>query len=92
MIKGKQCETCNGSGQVDVQNYEDGFHPPIMPCYKCGGMGNIAPQPENIQEVAVMLAEALDLATRAKISYRNKLSLYKKWRMGACRNEAGHRL
>ncbi len=94
MIKGKKCETCNGSGMVRNPGFDDGsFSPPTMPCYAgCGGTGRIGQQPQSTEEAAVMLADALQLATEAKARYQNLQHVYSRWVHGVSRDEDGHRL
>ncbi len=94
MISGIKCETCKGTGMVECTagTQEGSFSPDEMPCVHCEGMGSIKPQPQNKEEAAVMLADALQRATDAKAEYRRWQHIYSRWAHGVNKDEDGHRL
>lgn len=94
MIIGRKCKNCNGTGMVECTagTQEGSFSPDEMPCVHCCGTGGQRIEPQNKEEAAIMLADALELATQAKATYQNFQHVYARWKMGINRDEDGHRL
>lgn len=93
MTPGTKCRNCKGSGMVECTagTQEGSFSPDEMPCVHCKGTGRINPEPQNTEEAAVMLADALQRATNAKAEYQNLQHVYSRWACGINRDEEGHR-